>query len=82
MGNIIDSMEPLLVRMPSVKPPTGHVHFKNKVKWTVAILILYFLLANIPVFGLGSQSLDLFQYYRALLAGAGGTILHLGIGPI
>ena len=55
MGEILDRMEPLLAMMPAVKPPEGHVHFKNKLAWTVAILILYFILANIPVFGDAAQ---------------------------
>lgn len=75
-------MEPLLSRMPAVKPPEGHVHFKNKLMWTVAVLILYFVLTNIPLFGLSGTSVDIFEYYRALLAGTSGTLLHLGIGPI
>ncbi|HJJ54581.1 MAG TPA: preprotein translocase subunit SecY [Methanocorpusculum sp.] len=82
MGKVLDRMEPLLARMPSVKPPEGHVHFKNKLLWTVGVLLVYFLLTNIPVFGLADGSIDVFEYYRALLAGAQGTILHLGIGPI
>ncbi len=75
-------MEPLLAKMPSVKAPEGHVHFKNKLLWTVAILLLYFVLTNIPVFGLAPDSMDIFQFYRALLAGESGSIVHLGIGPI
>lgn len=82
MGELLDRMEPLLSRMPAVKPPEGHVHFKNKLMWTAAVLLLYFILTNIPVFGLAANSVDIFEYYRALLAGAQGTILHLGIGPI
>ena len=50
--------------------------------WTAAVLLLYFILTNIPVFGLSDRSTDMFEYYRALLAGAQGTIVHLGIGPI
>jgi len=75
-------MEPLLAAMPAVKSPDGHVHFKNKLMWTLGILILYFALTNIPVFGLASSSQDVFMYWRALLAGASGSIMHLGIGPI
>ncbi|HJJ96189.1 MAG TPA: preprotein translocase subunit SecY [Methanocorpusculum sp.] len=82
MGELLDRMEPLLAKMPAVRPPERHVHFKNKLMWTAAVLLLYFILTNIPVFGLSETSLDVFQYYRALLAGASGTILHLGIGPI
>ncbi len=82
MGNLLDRMEPLLAAMPAVRSPEGHVHFKNKLIWTVAILILYFALTNIPIFGLAPTSQDLFAAWRALLAGASGSIVQLGIGPI
>jgi len=82
MGDLLDRMEPLLAAMPAVKSPDGHVHFKNKLLWTLGILILYFALTNIPVFGLNSGGQDVFNYYRALLGGAYGSIVHLGIGPI
>ena len=82
MGNLLDRMEPLLAAMPAVKSPEGHVHFKNKLLWTLAILILYFALTNIPLFGLNPANQDLFAAWRALLAGASGSIIHLGIGPI
>jgi preprotein translocase subunit SecY len=82
MGNLLDRMEPLLAAMPAVKSPEGHVHFKNKLIWTLGILILYFALTNIPVFGLAPSNQDLFAAWRALLAGASGSIVHLGIGPI
>jgi preprotein translocase subunit SecY len=82
MGEILDRMEPFLAMMPAVKNPDGHVHFKNKLAWTAAILVVYFVLTNIPVFGLDPSSQDMFQYFRALLAGASGSIVHLGIGPI
>ncbi|MDD3134990.1 MAG: preprotein translocase subunit SecY [Methanoregula sp.] len=82
MGDLLDRMEPLLAAMPAVKSPEGHVHFKNKLMWTLGILVLYFALTNIPVFGLAASSQDVFLYWRALMAGASGSIVHLGIGPI
>lgn len=82
MGNLLDRMEPLLAAMPAVRSPEGHVHFKNKLMWTAGILVLYFVLSNVPLFGLDKGSLDLFLAWRALLAGASGSIIHLGIGPI
>jgi len=75
-------MEPILAAMPAVKSPEGHVHFKNKLMWTLGILILYFALTNIQIFGLAPSSQDLFTAWRALLAGANGSIVYLGIGPI
>ncbi|MDI3502597.1 MAG: preprotein translocase subunit SecY [Archaeoglobi archaeon] len=72
----------ILSIFPSVKRPEGHVHFREKIKWTGAILLLYFILSNVPVFGLSEESLDLFEMYRAFFAGASGSIILLGIGPI
>ncbi len=82
MGAVLDRLEPLLAAMPAVRGPEGHVHFKQKLLWTVGILLLYFMLSNIFLFGLSPESRDLFAFWRYLLAGESGTIIHLGIGPI
>ncbi|NTU99658.1 MAG: preprotein translocase subunit SecY [Methanoregulaceae archaeon] len=82
MGTLLDRMEPLLAAMPAVRSPEGHVHFKNKLIWTAGILILYFVMTNIPLWGLSPNSQDLFAFYRALLAGTSGSLVQLGIGPI
>ena len=76
------AIEPFVRRLPSVERPTGHVHFKRKLSWTLAILILYFVLGNIPLFGLSKASIDLFSSYRAFFAGSFGSMMLLGIGPI
>ena len=77
-----ESLAPLLNRLPAVKRPEGHVHFKKKLGWTLGILVLYFVLANIPLFGLDKNSIDLFELYMAFFAGASGSLMVLGIGPI
>ncbi len=77
-----ESLAPLLNRLPAVSRPEGHVHFKKKLGWTLGILVLYFALANIPLFGLDKNSIDLFELYRAFFAGASGSLMVLGIGPI
>jgi preprotein translocase subunit SecY len=40
------------------------------------------VMTNIPLWGLDPASQDLFEFYRALLAGASGSLIQLGIGPI
>jgi preprotein translocase subunit SecY len=76
-------LKPVTSRMPAVSQPKGHVHFRTKMFWTVGILLLYFLLTNIYLFGVNQATvIDLFASYRAILAGAQGTLMHLGIGPI
>ena len=76
-------LKPITTRMPAVTQPKGHVHFRTKMFWTIGILLLYFLLTNIYLFGVDQATvIDLFASYRAILAGAQGTLMHLGIGPI
>ncbi len=76
-------LKPITTRMPAVTQPKGHVHFRTKMFWTIGILLMYFLLTNIYLFGVDQATvIDLFASYRAILAGAQGTLMHLGIGPI
>ena len=77
-----DTAEPVLTRMPSVRRPEGHVPFKRKLTWTAGILVLYFFLTNVFLFGLQGQGNEAFGQFRTILAGGQGTILQLGIGPI
>ena len=76
------ALKPLIERWPAVTKPEGHVHFRTKIFWTLICLILYFILTNVIIFGLSSQTVDLFENYRFIMAGASGSIMHLGIGPI
>ncbi|MEA1997862.1 MAG: preprotein translocase subunit SecY, partial [Euryarchaeota archaeon] len=55
-----DALASLLANIPMVERPKRHVPLKTKLVFTIAILILYFALSNIPLFGLSPCSLDLF----------------------
>ncbi|MFB6162840.1 MAG: preprotein translocase subunit SecY [Halococcoides sp.] len=78
-----DTAEPVLTRMPTVRRPQKHVPFKRKLMWTAGILVLYFFLTNVHLFGMPvGGATDAFGRFRSILAGGSGTILHLGIGPI
>lgn len=77
-----DTLEPFFNKLPAVASPEKHVHFKDKLWWTLGVLVLYFALANVPLFGMSQDSIDLFESYRAFFAGASGTLVLLGIGPI
>jgi preprotein translocase subunit SecY len=75
--------KPITTRMPAIAKPSGHVHFRTKMFWTISVLLMYFLLTNVFLYGVDQASvIDLFASYRAILAGAQGTLMHLGIGPI
>ncbi|WP_458189442.1 preprotein translocase subunit SecY [Haladaptatus sp. NG-WS-4] len=76
-----EAAEPVLTRMPAVERPEGHVPFKRKLTWTAGVLMLYFFLTNVTLYGVNTQT-DIFGQFRSLLAGQQGSVLHLGIGPI
>ncbi|HKZ59874.1 MAG TPA: preprotein translocase subunit SecY [Candidatus Thermoplasmatota archaeon] len=77
-------LRPLARRMPVVAKPKEHVRFKTKFFWTSITLLFYFAMTNVFLFGLdpASNQVDLFRSFRAILGGAQGSIMHLGIGPI
>jgi preprotein translocase subunit SecY len=79
--SLLYKLEPLIKRFPAVTKPEGHVHFRTKLLWSFVCLLAYFVLSNVFIYGLGEQ-LDAFASFRAILAGASGSLVHLGIGPI
>jgi preprotein translocase subunit SecY len=76
-------LKPVIERFPAIKRADGHVHFRTKMMWTLGILVFYFIMTNVFIFGLDVEgSLDIFSQFRAIMAGASGSLMHLGIGPI
>ena len=81
--SLLYKVKPISDRLPAVKRPEGHVHFRTKMMWVFVVLVVYFVMTNIYVYGLDqSDTLDLFAQYRTIMAGASGSLLQLGIGPI
>ena len=67
---------------PTITKPERHVRFNEKMWTTTFVLIIYFAMTNVMLYGLSGQALDLVSGFRSIMAGASGTIMHLGIGPI
>lgn len=81
--SLLYKLKPITTRMPAVKKPEGHVHFRRKMLWLIVILVVYFSLSNVIIYGLDPQrTMDIFGQFRAIFAGKSGSIIHLGIGPI
>ena len=78
----LEVLEPLFKFLPEVKSPVHNEDFNEKLKWTALILVLYYFLTQIPLYGLSSAAVDQFAALRAVMAGSFGSILTLGIGPI
>ncbi len=69
--------------IPEVKSPEEKkLSFNVKLKWTLIILVSFFVLANVPLFGLSNNALERFKYLAIILGTDFGSIISLGIGPI
>ena len=73
----------ILKNLPEVSHPTQKkLSFKEKLKWTGIILLLFFILGLVPLFGLGQNALQRFELLSIILGASFGSIISLGIGPI
>ncbi|MBS3095248.1 preprotein translocase subunit SecY [Candidatus Woesearchaeota archaeon] len=73
----------LLSNLPEVKRPLQkNIGFKEKLKWTLIMLVAFFVLSLIPLYGLGQNSLQQFEQLSIILGATFGSLLSLGIGPL
>ncbi|MBU7019170.1 MAG: preprotein translocase subunit SecY, partial [Theionarchaea archaeon] len=80
--SLAERLMPLFHFLPEVDIPKRHVPFKEKITWSAIILVVYFLLAEIPLYGMVATAQDRFGYLKAVLASEQGTLITLGIGPV
>lgn len=76
------SFRDFLSNLPEVAKPAEKPGFKTKLKWTLIILIAYFILATIPLFGATAGALQQFEFLAIILGTDFGSLISLGIGPI
>jgi len=77
------NFQDIIKNLPEVKKPTEkRLGFNVKLKWTLIILVSFFVLANISLYGLAENALQRFEYLAIILGTDFGSIISLGIGPI
>ncbi len=75
--------EGILQNLPEVRAPKEKkLPFKEKIKWTLIILVLFFVMGFVPLFGLGENALQQFEFLSIILGASFGSIISLGIGPL
>ncbi len=73
----------LFQNLPEIKRPIEKkLSFNTKLKWTIIILLSFFILANISLYGVSKGFLDRFEFLEVILGTDFGSIISLGIGPI
>jgi len=80
-GRFLSLFKPLSRVMPEVATPKRKIGFNEKLFWTGIALILYLIMTETPLYGVGKEGWDL-TYLRIIFASQRGTLMELGIGPI
>jgi len=75
-------LDKLVSRLPGISEPKTHLSFKQRLKWTGLILILFLILGQITLYGVGPIAKERFQFFELILGSSMGSLMTLGIGPI
>jgi preprotein translocase subunit SecY len=76
-------LDTILENLPEVQSPTQKkLSFNEKLKWTLIMLVLFFVLGLVPLYGLGANALQQFEFLSVILGASFGSVISLGIGPI
>ena len=79
----LELFKPISRVIPEVKPPEKKVSFQNRLIWTFLALLIYFIMSEIPLYGIPiTTGGDTYTAYRVIFASTRGTLMELGIGPI
>jgi len=80
-GRFLSLFKPIGRILPEIKVPERKVSFNEKIFWTALVLIVYLIMSEIPLYGLGAVE-EQFSALRVIFASSRGTLMELGIGPI
>ncbi len=79
----LKALSPFVRVMPEVKQPDREVSFREKMTWTIVVLIVFLIMSHLPLYGVDAGAgTDYLWAMRVILASTRGTLMELGIGPI
>lgn len=79
---LLHSLRPIIDNLPEVKSPLRAPSLKEKLYWTGAVLLIFYLMGQIYPIGLDPTGLQRFERLEILLGSRTGTLITTGIGPI
>lgn len=68
--------------VPEVEAPKKRLDLWERLKYTLLAIVLYFLLASTPAYGISKELSTRFESLLVLLGASFGSLITLGIGPI
>jgi preprotein translocase subunit SecY len=68
--------------LPTIEAPALRLTLKDKLKWTLLVLIVYFVLGSIIVWGVDPNVVARLEFLEIIFGSKMGSIITLGIGPI
>lgn len=68
--------------LPSVASPQKKMDFRGKLKWTLLILLLYYVMSQVVIWGVDPDAIQRFVFLETVLGSSMGSLVTLGIGPI
>jgi len=81
-GRFLSLFKPVARALPEIKAPERRVRFNEKIFWTALVLVIFLVMSEVPLFGIGSSPLGELAALRIIFASSRGTLMELGIGPI
>ncbi len=77
---IIDKLASISRSFPEVKKPDSPISVREKIMWTAAALVIFFVMYNVTAFGV-KKTHDI-DFLQVITASKIGSLLTVGIGPI
>jgi preprotein translocase SecY subunit len=81
-GRFLSIFKPIGRILLEIKKPSRKVSFNEKIFWTALVLIIFLVMTEVPLYGVGASDFDQFAQMRVIFASNRGTLMELGIGPI
>ncbi len=77
-------LDTILAAVPYIKKPERPPSFREKLKWTLIVMVVYFAMFSTPAFGVNTSSISQtqLQVLNIIFAARVGTLITVGIGPI
>lgn len=81
--SVLGALKPVYGLLPEVKAPEEKRPIKTRLIWSAVVLLLFFIMGNVALWGLSPSSLGgQLEQYQIILALKIGTLITVGISPI